>query len=217
MATFKPATDNPKLLKTQLNELNLARGGKSAALPDDATILEVDQKESTDDLALDLLRSRSTTTTSPRPINSFKELKKQRNEHDKDLQQLNDDLKLLSALLGRPISVAEIPSLVNQVGKSTGPSTVMPIAKAKSIIRSTASTAPPQTTRQTTTTTPEIFDVAKYLQQSAQASSSTLNPSLYGKSNEAVIASLLKEQGIGPENNNIPIDVSLVADSITKY
>lgn len=122
---------------------------------------------------------------------------------------MNDDLKLLSALLGRPISVAEIPSLVNQVGKSTGPSTVMPIAKAKSVARSTASTAKPVQVTTSTSVKPEVFDVAKYLQDNSLGTSTSTNaPSTIGKSNEAIIASLLKEQGIGPGNNNIPIDVS---------
>lgn len=221
LVTFKPATDNPNKLSSQLNDLGIAvpRGGKSAGGAASFNTLEADAKPKPDDVALELLRLRSTstvaptmkTTTSARPINSFKEFQKQQNEHDNDLKQLNDDLKLLSALLGRPISVAEIPSLVNQVGKSTAPSTLTPVTKPKTTRTTTPSTTTTTRVQSTTSKLPEVFDVAKYLQQNSQvgstASASTSSPSVYGKSNEAVIAALLKEQGIGPENNKIPIDV----------
>lgn len=156
----------------------------------------------------DLLRARTGAApakTTPKPITSLVEFQKQKVEHDKDVKRLQDDLKLLSALLGRPISVAEIPTLINQVGKSTGPSTLRAQKSnaLKSTVPATTSTPPTTTTIQPLLwTLPTVVDTTKYVE------ANTRNAAYYGKSNEAVIATILKSQGIGPENNNIPIEVS---------
>lgn len=202
LVTFKPVTEKTNFLVNQIAD-QITRGGKSADLSNAVNSLDstTEKKPIESDL-----RQRTgaapTSTAKPKAISSLSEFQKQKVQHDKDIKMLQEDLKLLSALLGRPISVAEIPSLLNQVGRSTGPSTVSP----KNVVRSTASTASVTRPASQTWTPATVLDTAKYVE--AAVSTSVSPPNYYGKSNEAIIAALLKEQGIGPENNNLPIDVS---------
>lgn len=120
-----------------------------------------------------------TTTTTNRPVNDDEFAKAQM-----DIESYNNDLKLLSTLLGRPIGPNEIPKLARQVTS---------------------------TTTTTTTVSPALKDIQLkpnfnlpediFLDDSSSK--------IYGKSNEAILAAVLKEKGIGPANNNIPVIILL--------
>lgn len=91
-----------------------------------------------------------------------------------DLQSYNNDLRLLSTLLGRPISAKEIPKLVQQVtSTTTTTTTVLPILQK---LRPNG--------------IPQTIDIP--------------SDEFYGKTNEALLATILKQRGIGPASNNIP-------------
>lgn len=141
---------------------------------------------------------------------------------EKDISTYNNDIKLLSLLLGRPISANDIPKLT----------AVAPNVLGNSVIRGT----PAVTTRRSTTTratstvptfrpmpTPtlpafkplssreeELLLALNDIQSprtTTTTTTTTQRPAL-AKSQEAVLAALLKQQGIGPNNNQLPIDVS---------
>lgn len=91
-----------------------------------------------------------------------------------DLQSYNNDLRLLSTLLGRPISANEIPKLVKQVTS-------------------------------TTTTTTTVLPILQNLKPSGISQTLDIpSDEFYGKTNEALLATILKQRGIGPASNNIP-------------
>jgi hypothetical protein len=76
----------------------------------------------------------------------------------------------------------------------------------------TTTQRPTTTTTQRTTTLSRSADELEQLQfiQSILRSqkTTTLAPNFYGKSNDAVLAALLKQQGLSPVNNNLPLDVN---------
>lgn len=125
-------------------------------------------------------------------------------KNKKDVASLNTDLQLLSSLLGRPLSPKDIPQLTKQVNtQSTGSSTIR-----SSTIRTTAS--------------PAFVQESELLQQFAQKPDqvepdndltstdelASIDPSdAYGKTNDALLATLLKQRGIGPAHNNIPSSI----------
>lgn len=99
---------------------------------------------------------------------------------------MNNDLQLLSTLLGRPISANDLPSLVNTAEK-------------------------PGTTTTTTTQKPAVIQEVELLQNLLQANKLNEDATVevpedaYGKTNDAILATLLKQQGIGPAHNNVPV------------
>lgn len=116
-----------------------------------------------------------TTTTTIRPVNRDEFAKAQM-----DIESYNNDLKLLSTLLGRPIGPNEIPKLARQVtSTTTTTTTVLPALKDIQL--------------KPNFNLPEDI----FLDDSSSK--------IYGKSNEAILAAVLKEKGIGPANNNIPV------------
>lgn len=117
---------------------------------------------------------------------------------------LDNDLKLLSALLGRPITIAEIPSLVGELGRGTAPTTISPPPKRSSGTRSTSTTTTTTTTEKSTSTSTSSEETT---QEVNLESTPLISPDFYGKTNEAKIAAILRQQGIGPANNNIPVEV----------
>lgn len=116
-----------------------------------------------------------------------------------DIQAVNNDLQLLSSLLGRPISIEDLPSLAGGI---------QTVAKTARV---------PTTTTTTTTSTPKP-DILKEVEllQSLLQTQAALNPKpelsdsdYYGKTDEAILAAILKQQGIGPSHNNIPVVSSM--------
>lgn len=91
---------------------------------------------------------------------------------------MNNDLKLLSTLLGRPLSDKDLPQLKQQITtpkQSTTSSTIV---------------------RQTT-----IKDASDLYLPNINTNNG------YGKTNDAILATILKQRGIGPAHNNIPVDL----------
>lgn len=205
MANFNKGTDTPSLSPNDIPQVaSVQRGGKAA---DISNLLN----------AIDTTTEKKVTTqstTKPKPITSLKEFSKQQKEHQNDLKMLDSDLKLLSALLGRPITIAEIPSLVGQIGRGTAPTTVSPPPKRSSGTRSSTKSRVTSTTEISTSsesteksTSSTAFDESTSF-QSVSESTTKISPDFYGKTNEAKIAAILRQQGIGPANNNIPVEVS---------
>lgn len=121
-----------------------------------------------------------TTTTTPSTTTVRTANRAELIEVQKDIESYNNDLKLLSTLLGRPIGPNEIPKLARQVtSRTTTTTTVSPVLKEIHL--------------KPNFNLPEDI----FLDDS--------NSNIYGKSNEAILAAVLKEEGIGPANNNIPV------------
>lgn len=129
-------------------------------------------------------------------------------KNKKDVAALNTDLQLLSSLLGRPLSQKDIPQLTKQA--TTQQSTI------PTLRTTTVHTTKP-------TVNPALVQL-ELLQQIApkpnQAESepdndltstdelASIDPSdAYGKTNDALLATLLKQRGIGPAHNNIPLSI----------
>lgn len=139
------------------------------------------------------------------------DLKPNREEIEKnkqDVAALNNDLQLLSTLLGRPISEKDIPQLT----QSTATQHTRPPIESKA----------PTTTERTpkvTSTNPALIREVELLQTILQKTQTTpkstsdlfipgVEPAdAYGKTNDALLATILKQRGIGPAHNNIPADL----------
>lgn len=128
-------------------------------------------------------------------------------KNKQDVDALNNDLKLLSTLLGRPISEKDIPQLT----QSTATQQTRPPVESKA----------PTTTERTKkiTSTPALIREVELLQTILQKQQTTpkstsdlflpgVEPAdAYGKTNDALLATILKQRGIGPAHNNIPVDL----------
>ncbi len=118
-----------------------------------------------------------------------------------DIETINSDLKLLSTLLGRPISPNDLPQLTQQFGGATssdGPKKRYPSSTS--------------TTSSTTTPKPAIVKEVELLQSllrnpNKDIKSQVGSDEFYGNTDEAILATILKQKGIGPSHNNIPIEV----------
>lgn len=117
-----------------------------------------------------------------------------------DIETVNSDLKLLSTLLGRPISPNDLPQLTQQFGSGTsseGPKKRYP--------SSTSTTS-------TTTQKPAIVKEVELLQSLLRSPNKDIKSQVgsdeyYGNTDEAILATILKQKGIGPSHNNVPIEV----------
>ncbi|XP_055317339.1 mucin-2-like isoform X1 [Sitodiplosis mosellana] len=127
-------------------------------------------------------------------------------KNKKDVASLNTDLQLLSTLLGRPISQKDIPQLLTKQASTQAPT----------------STTARTTTATKTTVSPKIIQEIELLHQIAKKPDqpapdndltstdelAAIDPSeAYGKTNDALLATLLKQRGIGPAHNNIPLNI----------
>ncbi|XP_031616850.1 uncharacterized protein LOC116336839 isoform X1 [Contarinia nasturtii] len=126
-----------------------------------------------------------------------------------DVASLNTDLQLLSTLLGRPISQKDIPQLTKQA------STLPPSISSTTLRTTTVRTTKPPVN-------PKIVQEIELLHQIAKKPDgiepdneltstdelAAIDPSdAYGKTNDALLATLLKQRGIGPAHNNIPLNI----------
>lgn len=136
---------------------------------------------------------------------------------EKDIQSYNNDISLLSTLLGRPIKSNDLSSLTKQYTK---PPVTRPSFTTRSTLPTTTafSSRKPDSGDQLPKSTSKLNDV-DLLQElllkndrakSLQSSQALVVPEFYGKSNEAVLAAILKQQGIGPTNTDLKINVNLV-------
>lgn len=119
-----------------------------------------------------------------------------------DIAQVNSDLQLLSTLLGRPITADDLPSLARNPALPS--STTVP-----TIAKTTIATADHQ---------PAIIKEVELLQSLLQTNKLNEPPTVevpsdaYGKTNDALLATLLKQQGIGPAHNNVPVQQLISAN-----
>ncbi|XP_055532927.1 mucin-2-like isoform X7 [Wyeomyia smithii] len=175
------ATPNPLVdssLANRILQLAINRDPKSISLNNQLNVLP------------------TTTTLSPQEIENTKK------QLNKELQNYNNDIRLLSTLLGRPITSNDIPELTKRLTTTTlKPSTPR------------ATTTMTTTTSTTTTQQPPLNPVllqALLLKQQQQHNSSPAAvenvASTYGKTNEAILASVLKQRGIGPTNTNANLE-----------
>lgn len=126
-------------------------------------------------------------------------------KNKKDVASLNSDLQLLSTLLGRPLSPKDIPQLTKQVSTSKPISTTFRSTIIHSTPKTTVNPALVQEVLE------QIGDTADKVPDNTLTSTDELaaiNPNdAYGKTNDALLATLLKQRGIGPAHNNIPLDI----------
>lgn len=123
-----------------------------------------------------------------------------------DIAQVNNDLQLLSTLLGRPVSPDDLPDIVNQFDGNSGQRNGPPSTSQTFISASASVTQPP------------IIKEVELLQNLLQAnklneeSTVEVPADAYGKTNDAILATLLKQQGIGPAHNNVPVQQLISAN-----
>lgn len=165
-------------------------------------------------------RPTTTTTTTMKPNMSDEELAK----FLKERAEIQKNLKLLSSLLGRDVSIEELPSIMQQLrgGRKSNDGKTSTIPRTKTTPTTTTTTA----TTTTTTSTPPIAissledlkttkrpltqnEILELLKNPVIGGGMAAEVDLYGKTNEAVLAAILKQRGIGPAHNNIPVNVSL--------
>lgn len=127
-------------------------------------------------------------------------------KNKKDVATLNKDLQLLSALLGRPVSQKDIPKLTKQA------STLTPSSTTSKMTIATKTTVNPKVVQQEIEL---LQQIAKKPDEPVPDNDLTstdelaaIDPSdAYGKTNDALLATLLKQRGIGPAHNNIPLNI----------
>lgn len=136
----------------------------------------------------------------------------------KDITQYNNDIELLSLLIGRPVSNKDISKLAStNLGRASVrsvPALALPSTTITTPITTTRSTTVSSTSRSIPVFKPLTDDESKFLQaleqiQTTKTSTTTTTErtKAFAMSQEAVIAAILKQQGIGP-NNQIPIEVN---------
>jgi hypothetical protein len=152
------------------------------------------------------------------------EVEKTKKMLQKDVMQYNNDIQLLSLLIGRPLNSQDLEKLAKtNLGKGT---TKIPSTTSQTTTTTTKRTSP--TVRQTTASSSTIpafkslsQEELKFLQalqqiQTTRSTSTTTTTTqstipTRSRSQEAIIAALLKQQGIGPSingNNQVQLDVS---------
>lgn len=125
---------------------------------------------------------------------------------EQDIAQVNSDLQLLSTLLGRPITADDLPNLANGFGANDRPLPTPPPAVRLTTIAATANHQP------------AIIKEVELLQSLLEANKQNEDSSVavpvdaYGKTNDALLATLLKQQGIGPAHNNVPVQQLISAN-----
>lgn len=155
------------------------------------------------------------------------EVEKTKKLLQKDVMQYNNDIQLLSLLIGRPLNAQDLEKLAKtNLGKS---STRAPVITTPQLTTTTVRMTSP-TMRQTTASSSTVpafksmlsLDEVKFLQALQQiqttlpTSTTTTQSSIQtrSRSQEAIIAALLKQQGIGPSingNNQVQLDVIFIS------
>lgn len=147
---------------------------------------------------------------------SPQEVEKTKKMLQKDVMQYNNDIQLLSLLIGRPLNAQDLEKLAKtNLGKVTSKA---PITSTSQLTTTTSKMTSP-TLRQTTAFSSTIpafkslsQDEVKFLKalqqiqttQSTSTTTTTQSPiPTRSRSQEAIIAALLKQQGIGPSINGI--------------
>lgn len=140
---------------------------------------------------------------------------------EKDISTYNNDIKLLSLLLGRPISAQDIPKITATAPNNLGNSVIRgtPAVTTRRFTPTTTASTIPTFRPMPTPTMPAFKPLSSREEELLLALNNIQSPTttttttttqrpVLAKSQEAVLAALLKQQGIGPNNNQLPIDVS---------
>lgn len=155
---------------------------------------------------------------------SVSEIERTKQMLQKDISQYNNDIQLLSLLVGRPVSSQDISKLAaTNLGRGndrsvpilTTPTTTA--SSQRSTFRSTrapsfSSSVPafkPLTDKET-----QFLEALEQIQTTKAPTTTTTTTTTervkpVSKSQEAIIAALLRQQGFGP-NNQVPIEVNLL-------
>jgi hypothetical protein len=144
---------------------------------------------------------------------SPREIEKTKQMLEKDLVQYNKDLQLLSLLIGRPLTEKDVAKLASaNLGKAKATTPV----QTTSTFQVTSSTSPIPAFKQLSENEAQFLQALQQIQTTRSTTTTTTTteqplraiPSR-SRSQEAVLAELLREQGIGPGNiNQAPIQVS---------
>lgn len=148
------------------------------------------------------------------------EVERTKNMLQKDISQYNNDIKLLSLLLGRPVSSQDIAKLAaTNLGKTnvrSAPADPLPSTTVSTTARTTTRTTrpPPSSSipefKPLTERETEFLEALEKIQTTkAPTTTSTTTAKAVSKSQEALIAALLRQQGFGP-NNQVPIEVGVL-------
>jgi hypothetical protein len=216
----KKTTPLPFLLPNRIDDPAVNRTGKSVdnriSLQDIQSIIASQETKDIDPAELlSLINKRkteattqatttTTTTTTLKPRLSVQEFEQTRQALQREEAAYNQNLKLLSTLLGRPVSPDEVQKLAQQITPSTPAFRPMPPTTRRTTTTTT-------TTRRTTPQArdSEELDQLKYIQDVLSTQqATTVAPDFYGKSNDALLAALLKQRGLSPINNDLPLNVS---------
>ncbi|XP_061511370.1 mucin-2-like [Anopheles gambiae] len=203
-ATPNPLVDTP--LANRILQLAIQRDPKSIA--------RLPLKTENEFPSIEKLRTENQSKEIFKPTTlSPEEIEKTKKQLNREVQQYNNDLKLLSNLLGRPITEKDIPNLTKQLGTggsgplfaNTGLSAMRTTTAAPTTIRTTISN---KVRRPTSTADAELLKQLLLTQQEQHNSSPAVieSPDFYGKTNEAILAAVLKQRGIGPSNTNGDIE-----------
>lgn len=115
-----------------------------------------------------------------------------------ELAEVDKNLKLLSSILGRPIAIEELPTIMKQFRFGRNPT--VPTTTT------TTTPSPPIINSNTPFTQDEVIELLKDPDVGLGDNIDT-----YGKTNDAILAAVLKQKGIGPAHNNVPVDVRFQA------
>lgn len=116
-----------------------------------------------------------------------------------ELAEVDKNLKLLSSILGRPIAFEELPTIMKQYRFGRNPT-----VPTTTTTTTTTTPSPPIINSNTPITRDEVIELLKDPEVGLGDNIDT-----YGKTNDAILAAVLKQKGIGPAHNNVPVDVGL--------
>lgn len=221
-------------MASRILELALNRTGKSVEktaarnqldLPKDIVVTQspqvvaehMSETQGNIDMLNGILKANQNLASSTKKL-SAGEIERTKQMLQKDVAQYNNDLQLLSLLVGKPVSPSDLTKLASA---NLGRGSIRSAQVATSPVTS-ASTTSVKTTQAITTSSlvpgfkPLTLQESKFLAALEQiqttkapttTTTSTERIKTVSKSQEALIAALLREQGIGP-NNQIPIEVT---------
>lgn len=137
------------------------------------------------------VKSVTTTTSTKAPVTNDQLLRGQQ-----DIASVDNDLELLSSLLGRKVTLEDLPELNKSFGIQSATKATTPRAPSQNEVIDSVDPGSDKTRVKS-----EIDSgTAKIKPQSFDT---------YGKTDDALLATLLKQNGIGPANNNIPVQLLL--------
>lgn len=154
---------------------------------------------------------------------SAQEVEKTKKMLQKDVMQYNNDIQLLSVLIGRPLNAQDLEKIAKtNLGKVDLKSPLTTLSQLTTATTKVTSPILRQTTASSSTIPAfkslsqdevKFFQALQQIQTTKVTSTSTTTTqspiATRSRSQEAIIAALLKQQGIGPNinGNNVQLDV----------